>query len=114
MITSLVVQQLMSTKHNVNHTPVFSTSEGQGSNPNMSCTHCTKKTAEVPESPAYTMDAKVPWQPCSVPPVVLGETAPQTVPLPSGTVCGERHAHDLGRHPVEASHELPDRIVLYL
>ena len=51
-----------------------------------SCKHCMRTTVGAQEHPGYSADATTPWQPCSVPPVVLDEMAPQTGRLPSEMV----------------------------
>ena len=48
-------------------------------------TGCTTTTAGGHESPAYWVDATIPWPPCSAPPDEHGETAPQSAPLPTET-----------------------------
>ena len=65
------------------------TSAGQENSLSTSCKHCMRTTAGAREHPGYSADATTPWQPCSGPPVVLNETAPQTGRLPSEMVCAQ-------------------------
>ena len=61
-----------------------------GSSLHRTCMRCTTTTAGGHESPAYWVDATIPWPPCSAPTIEHDEPAPQSAPHPTETATDQK------------------------